>query len=79
MLVAAAACAPLSHVQKLREGQVSAQLVLSQEEELLPELDFGASPTHRDTLVVKDPEGNDVLSRPRDSPLPQRGRTPRPD
>ncbi|MBR5063991.1 MAG: hypothetical protein IKX05_04665 [Bacteroidales bacterium] len=61
MLVAAAACAPLSHVQKLREGQVSAQLVLSQEEELLPELDFGASPTRRDTLVVKDPEGNDVL------------------
>jgi len=60
LLVAAAACAPLSHVRQLREGQVTAQLVLSQEEELLPELDFGKS-MHRDTLVVKDPEGNDVL------------------
>ncbi len=59
MLVAAAACAPLSHVRQLRESQVSAQLVLGQEQEL-PELDFGA-PLHRDTLVVKDPEGNDVL------------------
>ena len=59
MLVAAAACAPLSHVRQLREGQVSAQLVLGQEQEL-PELDFGG-PLHRDTLVVKDEEGNDVL------------------
>ena len=59
MLVATAACAPLSHVRQLREGQVTAQLVLSQEQEL-PELDFGA-PLHRDTLVVKDPEGKEVL------------------
>lgn len=60
LLVALAACAPLSHVRQLRESQVSAQLVLSQEEELLPELDFG-KPLHRDTLVVKDPEGKEVL------------------
>ncbi len=59
LLLSAAACAPLSHVRQLREGQVTAQLVLSQEQEL-PELDFG-TPLHRDTLVVKDPEGNDVL------------------
>ena len=59
LILALTCCAPLSHVRQLREGQVSAQLVLSQEQEL-PELDFG-QPVHRDTLVVKDPEGNPVL------------------
>lgn len=52
-------CSPLSHVRQLREGQVTAQLILGQEEPL-PELDLG-KPLHRDTLVVKDPEGNPVL------------------
>ena len=57
--LALAGCSPLSHVRQLREGQVTAQLVLGQEEPL-PELDLG-TPLHRDTLVVKDPEGNQVL------------------
>ena len=59
VVLALAGCSPLSHVRQLREGQVTAQLVLGQEEPL-PELDLG-TPLHRDTLVVKDPEGNDVL------------------
>jgi len=54
-----AGCAPLSHVRQLREGQVTAQLVLSQEQDL-PELEMGPE-IHRDTLLVKDPEGNQVL------------------
>ena len=57
--LALAGCSPLSHVRQLREGQVTAQLILGQEEPL-PELDLG-KPLHRDTLVVKDPEGNPVL------------------
>lgn len=57
--LALAGCSPLSHVRQLREGQVTAQLILDQEEPL-PELDLG-KPLHRDTLVVKDPEGNPVL------------------
>ena len=53
------ACAPTSHLRQLREGQVTAQLSLSEEREL-PTMDIG-TPVHRDTLVVEDPEGREVI------------------
>ena len=60
MLLVPAACAPTSHLRQIREGQVTAQLSLSEEREL-PTLDVGA-PVQRDTLVVVDPEGREVIS-----------------
>ena len=59
LLLLAPSCAPTSHIRQLREGQVTAQLSLSEEREL-PTLDIGA-PVHRDTLVVEDPEGREVI------------------
>ena len=59
MLLVPAACAPTSHLRQIREGQVTAQLSLSEEREL-PTLDVGA-PVQRDTLVVVDPEGREVI------------------
>ena len=58
VLFLGAACAPPSHIRQLREGQVTAQLVLSQEREV-PTLDLEQW-TRRDTLVVDDPDGNKV-------------------
>ena len=58
-LFLAPACAPTSHLRQLREGQVAAQLSLSEEREL-PTMDIGI-PVHRDTLVVEDPEGREVI------------------
>ena len=58
-LLLASACAPTSHLRQLREGQVAAQLSLSEEREL-PTMDIG-TPVHRDTLVVEDPEGREVI------------------
>ena len=58
-LLLAPACAPTSHLRQLREGQVAAQLSLSEEREL-PTMDIG-TPVHRDTLVVEDPEGREVI------------------
>ncbi len=59
LLLLATACAPASHLRQLREGRMTAQLSLSEEREL-PNLDVGA-PVHRDTLVVEDPEGREVI------------------
>ena len=59
LLLLATACAPASHLRQLREGRMTAQLSLSEEREL-PTLDVGA-PVHRDTLVVEDPEGREVI------------------
>ena len=58
-LLLPAACAPTSHLRQIRDGQVTAQLSLSEEREL-PTLDVGA-PVQRDTLVVVDPEGREVI------------------
>jgi hypothetical protein len=59
LLLVPAACAPTSHLRQIREGQVTALLSLSEEREL-PTLDVGA-PVQRDTLVVVDPEGREVI------------------
>ena len=58
-LLLPAACAPTSHLRQIRDGQVTAQLSLSEEREL-PTLDVEA-PVQRDTLVVVDPEGREVI------------------
>ena len=58
-LLLATACGPSSHIRQLKQEQVSAQLSLSEEREL-PTLDVGA-PVHRDTLVVEDPQGREVI------------------
>lgn len=58
-LLLATACGPSSHIRQLKQEQVSAQLSLSEEKEL-PTLDVGA-PVHRDTLVVEDPQGREVI------------------
>ena len=54
-LVLASACAPTSQIRQLREGQVTAQLSLTQEREL-PTLEADIA-VRRDTLVIQDPEG----------------------
>ena len=58
-LLLATACGSSSHIRQLKQEQVSAQLSLSEEREL-PTLDVGA-PVHRDTLVVEDPQGREVI------------------
>lgn len=58
-LVLASACAPTSHIRQLREGQVTAQLSLTQEREL-PTLEADIA-VRRDTLVIQDPEGREVI------------------
>lgn len=58
-LLLATACGPSSHIRQLKQEQVSAQLSLSEEREL-PTLDVGA-PVHRDTLVVEDSQGREVI------------------
>ena len=58
-LLLAPACAPTSHLRQVRDGRVAAQLSLTEEREL-PALDVGA-PVQRDTLVVEDPEGREVI------------------
>ena len=58
-LVLASACAPTSHIRQLREGQVTAQLSLTQEREL-PSLEADIA-VQRDTLVIRDPEGREVI------------------
>ena len=58
-LVLASACAPTSHIRQLREGQVTAQLSLTQEREL-PTLEADIA-VQRDTLVIQDPEGREVI------------------
>ena len=58
-LVLASACAPTSYIRQLREGQVTAQLSLTQEREL-PTLEADIA-VQRDTLVIQDPEGREVI------------------
>ena len=58
-LVLASACAPTSHIRQLREGQVTAQLSLPQEKEL-PAIEADVA-VRRDTLVIQDPEGREVI------------------
>ena len=58
-LLLAPACAPTSHLRQLREGRMTAQLSLGEEREL-PTMDLGM-PVHRDTLVVEDAEGREVI------------------
>lgn len=59
LLMTALCCAPPSHIRQLREGQVTAQLSLPHQEDL-PTLEVG-EPVQRDTLVVQDPEGREVI------------------
>ena len=58
-LLLAPACAPTSHLRQLREDRMTAQLSLGEEREL-PTMDLGM-PVHRDTLVVEDAEGREVI------------------
>lgn len=53
-------CAPSFRVRRLREAQVSAQLSLSDESRELPALEMEQAVV-KDTMVVEDPEGNQVL------------------
>ena len=58
-LLLAPACAPTSHLRQLRQDRMTAQLSLGEEREL-PTMDLGM-PVHRDTLVVEDAEGREVI------------------
>jgi len=58
-VLTAVCCAPASRIRQLREGQVTAQLSLPEERDI-PAVDVGA-PVQRDTLVVEDPEGRQLI------------------
>ena len=52
-------CGPQGKLQRLRRQSLGAQVMLSDDREL-PEIAMGAEPP-RDTMVVEDPDGNEVL------------------
>jgi len=52
-------CGPQGKLERLKRQSLGAQVVLSDEEEL-PEIAMGSEP-RRDTMVVEDPDGNEVL------------------
>ena len=58
-LVCLAGCGPQRKLERLRRQSLSAQMVIADEKEL-PEIEMGAEP-RRDTMVVEDPDGNQVL------------------
>ena len=54
-----AGCGPQGKLERLRRQALAAQMVIADEKEL-PEIAMGAEP-RRDTMVVEDPDGNQVL------------------
>ena len=55
----AGGCGSQGKLERLRRQSLSAQMVIADEKEL-PEIEMGAEP-RRDTMVVEDPDGNQVL------------------
>jgi hypothetical protein len=53
------ACGPQGKLERLRRQSLGAQVVLADDQEL-PEIAMGSEP-RRDTMVVEDPDGNEVL------------------
>ncbi|MBR2228161.1 MAG: tetratricopeptide repeat protein [Bacteroidales bacterium] len=58
-LVCFAGCGPQRKLERLRRQSLGAQMVIADEKEL-PEIEMGAEP-RRDTMVVEDLDGNQVL------------------
>ena len=58
-LACLAGCGPQGKLERLRRQSLGAQMVIADEKEL-PEIEMGAEP-RRDTMVVEDPDGNQVL------------------
>ena len=58
-LVCLAGCGPQRKLERLRRQSLGAQMVIADEKKL-PEIEMGAEP-RRDTMVVEDPDGNQVL------------------
>ena len=58
-LVCLAGCGPQRKLERLRRQSLGAQMVIADEKEL-PEIEMGSEP-RRDTMVVEDPDGNQVL------------------
>ena len=54
-----AGCGSQGKLERLRRQSLSAQMVIADEQEL-PEIAMGGEP-RRDTMVVEDPDGNEVL------------------
>ena len=54
-----AGCGPQGKLERLRRQSLSARMVIADEKEL-PEIAMGGEP-RRDTMVVEDPDGNQVL------------------
>ena len=54
-----AGCGPQGKLERLRRQSLAAQMVIADEKEL-PEIAMGGEP-RRDTMVVEDPDGNQVL------------------
>ena len=54
-----AGCGSQGKLERLRRQSLSAQMVIADEKEL-PEIAMGGEP-RRDTMVVEDPDGNEVL------------------
>ena len=52
-------CGPQGKLERLRRQSLAAQMVIADEKEL-PEIAMGEEP-RRDTMVVEDPDGNEVL------------------
>ena len=52
-------CGPQGKLERLRRQSLAAQMVIADEKEL-PEIAIGEEP-RRDTMVVEDPDGNEVL------------------
>ena len=52
-------CGPQGKLERLRRQALAAQMVIADEKEL-PEIAMGGEP-RRDTMVVEDPDGNEVL------------------
>ena len=59
ILVCLAGCGPQRKLERLRRQSLGAQMIIADEKEL-PEIEMGAEP-RRDTMVVEDPDGNQVL------------------
>ena len=59
LVVLLVGCGPQGKLERLRRQSLAAQMVIADEKEL-PEIAMGEEP-RRDTMVVEDPDGNEVL------------------
>ena len=59
LTVLLASCGPQRKLERLHRQSLAAQMVIADEKEL-PEIAMGGEP-RRDTMVVEDPDGNEVL------------------